>query len=489
MISRTKLTLQRSVLCAAAALLPLACGNDGSGLVDAGSGGSASDNPGSDTGGGSGNDLAASGGDNNTLDGADLGNNLGSGGTGVPNQGGTIQLTAEQLAAIENGSCTGWTQEGENLPAVLQLVVDISLSMDTAPPGGGIGESRWTVTRDALDQAIESLPASVALGVLYYPAKALGTNDLNSVMTRPISACLDVDTLVPIAELGEPDSAQRTDLAASLMTADTNGYTPTHDAYAYALDQSLLPYQAAGNQKFMLLITDGAPTMAQGCRSAGRDTDCPIDCEGAACPAECTCPDGCDESPSGCPATCEPTQPPPVPPDVATQPIVDSVTAAMAQGIRTFVIGSPGSEVGSDGADKRPWLSKAAMEGGTALEGCTEAGPTFCHMDMTQEEDFSTALSEGLAAVAGQVVDTCSFVVPEPPQGQTLDPDTTNLIAVWGDGTATAFLRDAEGACDSGWNFDATGTQIELCPASCDQLKAGAGATVRLSFGCENIIK
>jgi hypothetical protein len=110
-------------------------------------------------------------------------------------------------------------------------------------------------------------------------------------------------------------------------------------------------------------------------------------------------------------------------------------------------------------------------------------------MDMTQEEDFSTALSEGLAAVAGQVVDTCSFVVPEPPEGQTLDPDTTNLIAVWGDGTATAFLRDAEGACDTGWNFDTTGSQIEFCPASCDQLKAGAGATVRLSFGCENIIK
>src|SRR5688572_9774865 len=176
-------------------------------------------------------------------------------------------------------------------------------------------------------------------------------------------------------------------------------------------------------------------------------------------------------------------------PDVETQPIVDAVTAAAAQGIRTFVIGSPGSEVGSNGTDKRPWLSKAAIQGGTALEGCAEAGPTFCHMDMTQEEDFSSALTEGLAAVAGQVVDTCSFVVPEPPEGQTLDPDTTNLIAVWGDGTATAFLRDGEGACDTGWNFNEAMDQIELCPASCDQLKAGAGATVRLSFGCNNIIK
>lgn len=489
MISRTKLTLQRSVLCAAAALLPLACGNDGSGLVDAGnSGGSASDSPGSDTGGGSGSDLAASGGDNNTLDGADLGNNLGSGGTGVPNQGGTIQLTAEQLAAIENGSCTGWTQEGENLPAVLQLVVDVSRSMLDPAPGGTPGETRWTVTRDALDQAIESLPASVSLGVLYYPNRT-GVM-LNDTTARPITECVDIEKLVPIAQLGEPDSMQRTDLATSLMTAIVDGYTPTHEAYKHALETSLVPYQAAGNQKFMLLITDGAPTMAEGCLSAPvpeAPPQCQATCEDSVegCTG-CTCPQGCDNF-GGCPEGCLP--PPPPVPDVATQPIVDSVTAAMAQGIRTFVIGSPGSEVGSDGMDKRPWLSKAAIEGGTALEGCAEAGPTFCHMDMTQEEDFSTALSEGLAAVAGQVVDTCSFVVPEPPEGQTLDPDTTNLIAVWGDGTATAFLRDAEGACDTGWNFDATGTQIELCPASCDQLKAGAGATVRLSFGCENIIK
>lgn len=488
MISRMKLTLQRSVLCAAAALLPLACGNDGSGLVDAGnSGGSASDSSGSDTGGGSGSDLAASGGDNNTLDGGDLGNNLGSGGTGVPNQGGTIQLTAEQLAAIENGSCTGWTQEGENLPAVLQLVVDVSLSMDTAAPGGDFGETRWTVTQAALGQAIESLPASVAVGVLYYPNMPV---TLNSETPRPITECVAVDALVPIGQLGEPDSTQRNDLAASLVAAEPDGYTPTHDAYKYALETSLVPYQAAGDQKFMLLITDGAPTMAEGCLSAPAPAPCPADCatDPAGCPTGCTCPPGCQGSPDGCPTGCvQPAAGGVV--DVATQPIVDSVIAAKAQGIRTFVIGSPGSEVGSDNMDKRPWLSKAAIEGGTALEGCAEAGPTFCHMDMTQEEDFSTALSEGLAAVAGQVVDTCSFVVPEPPEGQTLDPDTTNLIAVWGDGTATAFLRDAEGACDTGWNFDATGTQIELCPASCDQLKAGAGATVRLSFGCENIIK
>jgi len=484
MISRTKLIVQRGLLSALVAAVPLACGGQSgtpgdAGPTDvAGTGGTA----GPGVGGGSGSDLSSTGGDNNTLDGSDLGSNLGSGGT-ASTAGGEIQLTPEQLAAIDDGSCTGWTQEGENLPAVLQLVVDVSRSMLDPAPGGGIGENRWTVTRDALSLALESLPGSAAVGILYYPNRSVTL--VNPPVARPLEECVAVDKIVPIAELGEGDSTHRADLDTSLMTAQVDGYTPTHDAYKYALEQSLVPYQAAGDQKFMLLITDGAPTMAESCLSEPTPPPCADGCEldPAGCSA-CACPVGCfgDACPPGCINGN-------VVLDVDTQPIIDSVTAAKAQGIRTFIIGSPGSEVGSDGMDKRPWLSKAAIEGGTAQANCVEAGPNFCHMDMTQEEDFSTALTEGLAAVAGQVVDTCSFVVPEPPEGKTLDPADTNLIAVWGDGTASAFLRDAEGACDTGWNFNDTMTQIDLCPATCDRLKQSAGATVQLSFGCGDIIR
>jgi len=364
-------------------------------------------------------------------------------------------------------------------------VVDVSLSMNTAPPGGMPGETRWTVTRDALSQAINTLPASVSVGVLYYP-NVDGTKTLQSEMALPITECVGTDRLVPIAQLGEADSAQRMAIQTSLEMARTANYTPTHDAYKHALEQSLVPFLAAGNTKFMLLITDGAPTQAEGCIGAPEPPVCETGCDvaPATCEPGCTCAPTCQQQ-GNCPAGClQPSVQ-----DVPTQPIIDSVTAAAGQGIRTFIIGSPGSEVGSDQMDKRPWLSKAAIQGGTPLEGCVEAGPNFCHMDMTQEEDFSTALTEGLAAVVGQVVDTCSFVVPEPPEGQTLDPDTTDLIAVWGDGSATAFLRDAVGTCDVGWTFNADQTQIDLCPATCDQLKTSGGASIQLSFGCENIIK
>jgi len=471
MTSRTKRTLARSLTCITIGLFPLACGSS-SGPDGSLPGGAGGQSVGTGTGGGS--SSGQSGGNSSiSVDG-----NVGTGsiGTSGPSEGGEVQLTAEQLTAIEDGACQGWTEEGENLPAILQLVVDVSLSMQTMAPGGG--GSRWDVTRDALSLAIENLPASVSVGLLFYP----NVEELEQGTTRqtpiPVEECIAVEELIPIAQLGEAASAQRTALSDAITAANVNGYTPTHDAYKYALQNSLMPFDAGGSTKFMLLITDGAPTQAaDGCTFAAPPDGepCPLGCgpnpPATACPVGCVAQGGAGIA------------------DVPTQPIIDEIAGAYAQGIRTFLIGSPGSEVGSDGQDKRPWLSQAAVSGGTQAEGCVPAGPNFCHLDMTQEEDFSTALSDGLAKVAGQVVNTCTFVVPDPPPGKTLDPDTTNLIAVWGDGTATAFLRDNVGACDVGWNFDPTGDTIELCAATCDRLKQGEGASVSLSFGCENVIK
>jgi hypothetical protein len=357
-------------------------------------------------------------------------------------EGGKVDLTSEDITAIEQAACTGWAAEGENLPATLELVVDVSFSMtETAP---GTNESKWEVTHDALREAVQDLPASVAVGVLYYPNQDVQL----SAETQPIDACVNVDEMVPIQQLGEADSDQRNTILDSLDDAQTAGYTPTHDAYQYALTRGLLPYTGSGNQKFMLLITDGAPTMSEGCVSGDSENGNVM--------------------------------------DMPTQPIIDEIVAAREQGIRTFLIGSPGSEESSEeaGGDMRPWLSRAAVEGGTAADGCDVDGPNFCHMDMTQEEDFGEALRAGLAAIAGQVIDTCTFAVPEPPNDQAvIDPTLTNLVVTWGSGEASLYLPDNVGACDTGWTFNDAG-QVELCPATCDEVKLDEGATVQLTFGC-----
>jgi hypothetical protein len=393
---------------------------------------------------GCGSSSDGSEGDGPGSSGGTRGLDLGGGGptfTSGPHDGGTVPLTPDEVATIEGAACTGWSAEGENLPAVLQLVVDVSGSMDDDAPGSR--RSKWDETHDALSQAIDTLPASVSAGILYYPNRDTGS----STTERPVNACVRVDAMVPIGVLGNANSAQRRNLQSSLDDADVNSYTPTHDAYSYALENSLVPYQAQAN-KFMLLITDGAPTMSRGCI-------------------------GGDMGRMGGGGVM----------DAPTAPIVDEIAGAFGQGIRTFLIGSPGSEESSDGnGDMRPWLSQAAQQGGTAKAGCQVDGPSFCHLDMTQEPDFAQALVDGLAAVVGQIIDTCTFAVPPAPDGQTVDPGLTTLIVQSSSG-ATLILPDDTGDCTEGWNFNAAG-QVELCPTTCNRVKGDASATVQLMFGC-----
>src|SRR6188472_2846553 len=51
--------------------------------------------------------------------------------SGISGQnGGKVTLTPEQVTGIRGSSCAGWSTEGEQLPAILELVVDVSGSMD-----------------------------------------------------------------------------------------------------------------------------------------------------------------------------------------------------------------------------------------------------------------------------------------------------------------------------------------------------------------------
>jgi hypothetical protein len=356
--------------------------------------------------------------------------------SGGMHDGGTLSLTPENVAAVAGAACAGWEGEGVYQPAVLQLVVDVSGSMEDDAPGGN--GSKWDVTQAALRDAIEALPDLVSVGVLYYPNKETGA----SSTPLDVSECVATDEMVPIAELGS--NGHRETVLDSLNQADTGSYTPTHDAYRYALAQSLMPYQTTA-PKFMLLITDGAPTRAMNCIGEDAQGGTP------------------DDSP--------------------TQPIVNEVAGATQAGIRTFLIGSPGSEESSSGMDMRPWLSQAAIEGGTAADSCDANGPTFCHMDMTEEPDFSAALTDGLGTVVGQVFDPCVFTVPEPPSGETINPNETNLIVQWTDGSASLILPDDTGDCTEGWQFSAA-DEITLCPVSCDAAKADPGSRAQLTFGC-----
>lgn len=406
--------------------------------------GSGGDAPVSGSGGGG--PVLGSGGGNSTIDLGDSGGAVGAGNaTGVGTNGGYIELTADQAADIKGAQCGGQTVGVEPVPAVLEFVVDVSDSMGQDVNGGTIlpdsgVQSKWDITKPALQAALDGLADNVYVGMQFYPS-----HDASFGTGPAVTECIDETTAHPIAILGPPGSAQRTALATALDTTPLALGTPTHDAYVYALENGLGAFTEAGD-KVMILITDGAPSQVLGCG--------PLVAEGT-------------------------------PPE----PIVEEVAAAAEQGITTFVIGSPGSQTSMSvpPEDLRYWLSDAAVAGGTDVPGCSSAGPTYCHFDMTAAPDFATALGAALAEIGSAVAQTCTFAAPD--DGALLDLETTTVIFTRADQTSTLVVPDADGDCSAGgWTRSPT-NEVVLCPATCDLFQAELGAEMSLSIGCKVVVR
>lgn len=322
-------------------------------------------------------------------------------------------------------SCVGETAGAESAPAVLQLVVDTSGSMDQDAPG--TRGSKWTVTRDALLGAINRMPGDTSVGVVFYPDVSIEAD-----------TCFDNDADVGISRLEESGSAQRNQIRRAFQNQSPDGGTPTHDAYRYAFTQ--LEATTAIGSRFAVVITDGTPTFSLGCEGTGLIRD-PVD------PA----------------------------------PLVVEAANATSRGVSTFVIGSPGSE----GA--RESLSRMAEAGGTAKPGCSHRGPNYCHFDMTEELDFASALSDALGTISGLAL-SCSYDIPDPPAGATLDPARVNVLFSPSGGPAELIGKNGSGPCDDGWQYSPDGKQVLLCGSTCERVRSSDGS-LELQFGCETQLR
>lgn len=372
-------------------------------------------------------------------------------GTGTSTGTGSGTVT---LPTPGGGTATSTTFDGEGCadgnagaapaPAILQLVVDTSTSMTESPDGGGGGgfgmgggggPSKWTITRDALIDAMGQLGSDTAVGLSYFPGLDGGLN-----MQQNGGPCITDQAAVDIDLLGGANSQQRNALTNSLNSTNPNGYTPTHGALRLGV-QTVQAYSGTTGDKFVVLITDGSPT---------RDIDCN------------DIPDDADVL-------------------QVSQPIIDEAAAAAASGIRTFVIGSPGSE------NAREALSRIASVGGTPRAGCSDTGPEYCHFDMTTQPDFAAALQQALGNIVGQIAE-CEFSLPSPPSGASLDLNRVNVDLVDGDGNPTSIQKAPAGSnCASGWDYTPDLSRIMLCPSTCDTFGNTPGATLNVVFGCVTV--
>lgn len=359
-----------------------------------------------------------------------------------------ISITADGgVDALRNASCAGNVARTEPLPVVIELVVDTSGSMGQTAPGGTL--SKWEATRDGLKAAMDTLPASTGVGVLYYPNLNTTRSQPSGTETdppRPVTACVNTAGALPIDLLGPPGSMQRTAIGTSLDRTRPAGGTPTDDAYGVGL--AAIQATALPGKRFIVLITDGQPTFLSGCRGTGNIVDA-----------------------------------------VDPRPIIDAVKGAMANGVETFLIGSPGSEqVGVPiFADARTWLSMAASAGGTATPGCSDSGPAFCHFDMSQQPNFADALRGALQQIVGSVL-SCEYTLPPPPSGTTLDTSKVNVIFTAQGAKPELIAKAPDGACAAGWQYSADGTHVDLCPDTCKRVQGAQNPQVDLLFGCTSAV-
>lgn len=358
--------------------------------------------------------------------GADLGaaGDLGGAGDGAAGDG-----PAGRPDLGDGPVCETTTATATPLPSTLLVQVDTSGSMNcaatarsclVADPTPDPGDSRWDVFRAALTATLAALPDTTRVGLLRYPETF---------------ACAGTTPLVPIDELGRNRAA----FARAMEAVRPEGVTPTRDAVRAGL--SLLRARPATEPRALLLATDGAATVCLGCDAT---------CNG------------------------EPAQ------ALDNRGLVEDVAAAAsAEGIRTFVLGVPGSE------SYRAVLSQLATRGGTARPGCADAGPVYCHYDLTDPSvDLATGLRDALATIGGAVI-ACDYAIPPNPDGAAFDPTKVNVVILDAAGAETARPRRDPTHVD-GWDYSRDGARIELHGPACAAARATDGR-VEVRFGCPTV--
>jgi hypothetical protein len=328
-------------------------------------------------------------------------------------------------------TCEADTFVAELEPSALMFQIDTSRSMNcpiTDPgclsddPTSLPEDSRWDVFRTKLASVLDKLPDPLAAGLMHYP--------------NPSSGCAPEMPLVAIDALSSTRAVIRTQLTA----LEPDYITPTRDAVRAALVQ-LRARPEAG--RYLVLATDGAASVCLGCDASCADYG--------------------------------------KVPDSENDGLVADVAAALANdGIRTFVIGVPGSQT------YRSVLSRVAEMGGTARPSCTNAGPAYCHYDLTDATvDFGALLGKALAEIGGKVL-SCEFAVPDT---NTFDPNKVNVSlseTVMGNDVRTDLKRDPAQA--DGWDYANDGKTIRLFGPACERAKQLADGKVDIIYGCPTIL-
>jgi hypothetical protein len=177
--------------------------------------------------------------------------------------------------------------------------------------------------------------------------------------------------------------------------------------------------------------------------------------------------------------------------------------------INTFIVGLPGSDStgGTTGGFATPpyemklALSTYAVSGSpeTVPADCDQsamftqggAAPAVpCHLDLTTGTFDDQVLADAIEQIRGQALG-CTYDLPDPPAGETINPDKVNVSLTIEMVTSTLPKRsNPNDTCDVDGCWDYTDADtLELIGKACTDVTMASNAKVEIVVGCDTIVK
>jgi hypothetical protein len=122
-------------------------------------------------------------------------------------------------------------------------------------------------------------------------------------------------------------------------------------------------------------------------------------------------------------------------------------------------------------------LGRVATAGGTSV------------IQINTGQDVGAQLIAALNQIRDDVVVDCTYAIPAPPPGRTLDYNQVNVSITTGGGDDVSVGKDdpSDSTCN-GWEYSSDMSQIVLCGEACDTVMNDPGASLNVIFDCRGSI-
>jgi hypothetical protein len=396
--------------------------------------------------------VSTDGGDNGTGANGSGANGTGANGLGANGAGGSLNIPTGGADSVEGGASSaagagcGSTRVAADPPLInVLIVVDKSASMNNKPTGFAV--DKWTALHSALAGTFDQTKTKISFGLELYPYSGKTGGALTSSSEMPAGDAV----VVPIAD----GSKSAPLILKALDDNPPSGQTPTAAALARA-DQYFTTGagKALQGEKYVLLATDGGPNCSQTLKACGIET-CTVNMDGLGCPSKATnCCDpknGDADGVSNC---------------LDEADSVAAVAALAKHGIKTFVVGIPGTEAYAS------TLDALALKSGVENP---DAPPAYFAVSA---EKGAAGLGDVLSSITTGLVTSCKLQLRAVPPV----PDDVYVVVGQTNGPGVALEQDEP----NGWVYDnsVSPPAIVIQGSACAKLEADGAPYINVSYGC-----